>query len=136
VSPKATTDPDGATIDTAPVARAEPRRAGAQATTTWAAAACSWRQRRSQACGSVKVKVATIDPSIVQRRILTKRDVPEVGAAGELFFSRRRIELDPYPWPRGDARRATSRRDQRCSLGNVHADADTVPTFILEGTRG
>ncbi len=74
-----------------------------------------------------------IDPSVVQRRIaLPSAMFPEVGAAGELFFSRRHIELDPYLF-RGETRGVLTRLSATTDC-NVHAGAGTVPTFILEDT--
>ena len=79
------------------------------------------------------LKLAVIDPSIVQRRIaLPSAMFPEVGAAGELFFSRRHIELDPYLF-RGEMRGVLTRLSATTDC-NVHAGAGTVPTFILEDT--
>ena len=83
-----------------------------------------------------QLKLAVIDPSIVQRRVaLPSAMFPEVGAAGELFFSRRHIEHDPYLF-RGETRGVLTRLSATsdCSLGNAHAGAGTVPTFILEDT--
>ncbi len=77
------------------------------------------------------LKVALIEPSILQRRVkLPSAMFPEVGAAGELFFSRRYVELDPYLF-RGDMRGVLTRLSAT-TLCNVHAGAGTVPTFILE----
>ena len=79
------------------------------------------------------LKLAVVDPSIVQRRIpLPSAMFPEVGAAGELFFSRRHIELDPYLF-RGETRGVLTRLSATTDC-NVHAGAGTVPTFILEDT--
>jgi hypothetical protein len=79
------------------------------------------------------LKLAVIDPSIVQSRIaLPSAMFPEVGAAGELFFSRRHIELDPYLF-RGETRGVLTRLSATTDC-NVHAGAGTVPTFILEDT--
>ncbi|MEZ4307574.1 MAG: hypothetical protein R3F14_05945 [Polyangiaceae bacterium] len=77
------------------------------------------------------VKLATVDPSIVQKRIpLPSAMFPETGAAGELFFSRRFIELDPHLF-RGDTRGVLTRLSAS-TLCNVQAGAGTVPTFVLE----
>jgi hypothetical protein len=77
------------------------------------------------------LKVALVEPSIVQRRVaLPSAMFPEVGAAGELFFSRRFVELDPYLF-RGEVRGVLTRLSAT-TLANVHAGAGTVPTFILE----
>lgn len=77
------------------------------------------------------LKLALVDPSIVQRRVpLPSAMFPEVGAAGELFFSRRFIELDAYLF-RGDFRGVLTRL-AATTLCNVHAGAGTVPTFIIE----
>jgi hypothetical protein len=79
------------------------------------------------------LKLAIIDPSIIQRRVpLPSAMFPEVGAAGELFFSRRHIELDPYLF-RGETRGVLTRLSATTDC-NVHAGAGTVPTFILEDT--
>jgi hypothetical protein len=77
------------------------------------------------------LKLATFDPSVLQLRVpLPSAMFPEVGAAGELFFSRRYIELDPYLF-RGETRGVLTRLSAS-TLCNVHAGAGTVPTFILE----
>jgi hypothetical protein len=77
------------------------------------------------------LRVALHDPSIVQRRVpLPSAMFPEVGAAGELFFARRYMELDPYLF-RGEVRGLLTRLSAT-TLCNVHAGAGTVPTFILE----
>ena len=79
------------------------------------------------------LKLAVIDPSVVQRRVaLPSAMFPEVGAAGELFFSRRHIELDPYLF-RGETRGVLTRLSATMDC-NVHTGAGTVPTFILEDT--
>lgn len=79
------------------------------------------------------LKLAVIDPSVVQRRVaLPSAMFPEVGAAGELFFSRRHIELDPYLF-RGETRGVLTRLSATTDC-NVHTGAGTVPTFILEDT--
>lgn len=79
------------------------------------------------------VKLALIDPSIVQRRVqLPSAMFPETGAAGELFFSRRFIESDPYLF-RGDTRGVLTRLSAS-TLCNVQAGAGTVPTFVLESS--
>ncbi|MBK8258064.1 MAG: hypothetical protein IPK82_36030 [Polyangiaceae bacterium] len=77
------------------------------------------------------VKLALVDPSIVQKRVhLPSAMFPETGAAGELFFSRRFIELDPYLF-RGETRGVLTRLSAS-TLCNVQAGAGTVPTFVLE----
>jgi hypothetical protein len=77
------------------------------------------------------LKVALHDPSIVQRRVaLPTAMFPEIGAAGELFFARRYMEVDPYLF-RGETRGVLTRLSAT-TLCNVHAGAGTVPTFILE----
>lgn len=77
------------------------------------------------------IKLALVDPSVVQRRIpLPSAMFPETGAAGELFFSRRFIELDPYLF-RGDTGGVLTRLSAS-TLCNVQAGAGTVPTFVLE----
>jgi hypothetical protein len=77
------------------------------------------------------LRVALLDPSVVQRRVpLPTAMFPEVGAAGELFFSRRYIEIDPYLF-RGEPRGLLTRLSAS-TLCNVLAGAGTVPTFILE----
>jgi len=78
------------------------------------------------------VKLALIDPSVVQKRIhLPSAMFPETGAAGELFFSRRFIESDPYLF-RGETKGVLTRLSAT-TLCNVQAGAGTVPTFVLEG---
>jgi hypothetical protein len=59
---------------------------------------------------------------------------PEIGAAGELFFARRYMEVDPYLF-RGETRGVLTRLSAT-TLCNVHAGAGTVPTFILEDGEG
>jgi hypothetical protein len=72
---------------------------------------------------------------VVQRRVpLPTAMFPEIGAAGELFFSRRFMEVDPYLF-RGETRGVLTRLSAT-SLCNVHAGAGTVPTFILEDGDG
>jgi hypothetical protein len=79
------------------------------------------------------IKVALLDPSIVQKRVhMPSSMFPEVGAAGELFFSRRFLELDPYLL-RGEIRGMLTRLSAT-PVCNVHSGAGTVPTFILEDT--
>jgi hypothetical protein len=79
------------------------------------------------------IKVALLDPSIVQRRVhLPSSMFPEVGAAGELFFSRRFMELDPYLL-RGVVSGMLTRLSAT-PVCNVQSGAGTVPTFILEDT--
>ncbi|MCC6558433.1 MAG: hypothetical protein IT372_36305 [Polyangiaceae bacterium] len=77
------------------------------------------------------LKLALVDPSIIQRRVpLPSAMFPEVGAAGELFFSRRFTELDAYLF-RGELRGVLTRLSATTNC-NVHAGAGTVPTFIIE----
>jgi hypothetical protein len=77
------------------------------------------------------LKIALVDPSILQRRVTVRAAMfPEVGAAGELFYSRRYIELDPYLF-RGEVRGVLTRLSATTQC-NVHAGAGTVPTFVLE----
>ena len=127
-----TTDPDGATIDLLPWL-AQNRESlvlkpndevGGRGVLIGANVEPSVWERQ--------LKLAVLDPSIVQRRVvLPSAMFPEVGAAGELFFSRRHIEHDPYLF-RGETRGVLTRLSATsdCSLG--HAGAGTVPTFILE----
>src|SRR5262249_12512516 len=64
------------------------------------------------------LKLALIDPSILQRKVpLPSAMFPEVGAAGELFFSRRYIEIDPYLF-RGETRGVLTRLSAT-TLNNV-----------------
>lgn len=77
------------------------------------------------------LRLAAIDPSVIERRVLPSSAMfPEVGAAGELFFSRRFIELDPYLF-RGEVRGVLTRLSAT-TLCNVLAGAGIVPTFVLE----
>jgi len=77
------------------------------------------------------VKLALVDASVVQKRIqLPSAMFPETGAAGELFFSRRFIESDPYLF-RGKTKGVLTRLSAS-TLCNVQAGAGTVPTFVLE----
>ncbi len=77
------------------------------------------------------LKLALIDPSVVQLRAhLPTSMFPEVGAAGELYFSRRYIELDPLLF-RGELGGILSRLSAT-TMCNVHTGAGTVPTFIIE----
>ncbi|MFT3764014.1 MAG: hypothetical protein QM820_00590 [Minicystis sp.] len=77
------------------------------------------------------IKAAVHDPSVVQRRVsLPSGMFPEVGAAGELFFSRRYVELDAYLF-RGETRGLLTRLSAT-ALWNMSAGAGTVPTFVLE----
>lgn len=71
------------------------------------------------------------EPSIVQRRVaLPSAMFPEVGAAGELFFSRHYVELDAHLF-RGETRGLLTRLSPT-ALWNMSAGAGTVPTFVLE----
>ena len=94
-----------------------------------------WSRRRSSAPTSkarvgAGAKLALVDPSVVQRRVpLPSAMFPEVGAAGELFFSRRYIELDPILF-RGEMRglwTVSPRRTEQRERGR-----GTVPDFIIE----
>jgi hypothetical protein len=77
------------------------------------------------------MRLALIDPSILQWRVpLPAAMFPEVGAAGELFFSRRYIELDPYLF-RGQMRGMLARLSAT-TMCNVHAGAGTVPAFVID----
>lgn len=77
------------------------------------------------------LKLALIDPSVVQLRVsLPTSMFPEVGAAGELYFSRRFMELDPILF-RGELGGFLGRLSAT-NLCNVHTGAGTVPTFIVE----
>jgi hypothetical protein len=77
------------------------------------------------------MKLALVDASVVQKRIpLPSAMFPETGAAGELFFSRRFIEADPYLF-RGETQGVLTRLSAS-TLCNVQAGAGTVPTFVLE----
>jgi hypothetical protein len=81
------------------------------------------------------LKLGLHDPSVLQRRIaLPSAMFPEVGAAGELFFSRRYVELDPYLF-RGDTQGVLTRLSAT-TFNNVNAGAGTAPTFILEDLEG
>jgi hypothetical protein len=81
------------------------------------------------------LRVAVHDPSVVQRRVpLPSAMFPEIGAAGELFFSRRYLELDACLF-RGETRGLLTRLSST-ALWNVNAGAGTVPTFILEDGDG
>ena len=77
------------------------------------------------------LRVATHDPSVVQLRVVIPSAMfPEVGAAGELYFSRRFIELDPHLF-RGEVRGLMTRLSAT-TLCNVQTGAGTVPVFVLE----
>lgn len=77
------------------------------------------------------LKLALVDPSIVQRRVpLSSAMFPEVGAAGELYFSRRYLEPGAYLF-RGEFKGVLTRL-AATTLCNVHAGAGTVPTFVIE----
>jgi hypothetical protein len=70
-------------------------------------------------------------PFVLQRRVTAPSAMfPEVGAASELFYARRYVELDLHLC-RGEVR-GLSTRLSATTLCNVHAGAGTVPTFILE----
>jgi hypothetical protein len=78
------------------------------------------------------LKLSLVDPSVLQLRVeLPTAMFPEVGAAGELYFSRRYIEHDLYLF-RGEVRGMLARLSAT-SMCNVHAGAGTVPAFIIEG---
>lgn len=77
------------------------------------------------------IKVALHDPSVVQRRVgLPSAMFPEAGAAGELFYARRHLELGAYLF-RGETRGLLTRLSAT-AMWNVNAGAGTVPTFVLE----
>jgi hypothetical protein len=77
------------------------------------------------------LQLALVDPSVVQRRVpLPSEMFPEVGAAGELYYSRRYVELDPYLF-RGELRGMIARLSATTML-SVEAGAGTVPTFVIE----
>lgn len=81
------------------------------------------------------IAAAIDEPSVIQRRVsLPAAMFPEVGAAGELFFSRRFIELDAYLF-RGETRGLLTRLSAT-ALWNVNAGAGTVPTFLLDDEAG
>ncbi len=81
------------------------------------------------------LKLGLYDPSVVQRRVpLPSAMFPEAGAAGELYFSRRYHEIDPYLY-RGEPRGALTRLSAT-TLCNVDAGAGAVPTFVLEDDGG
>lgn len=78
------------------------------------------------------VVIALTEPSVVQRRVLPPTSMfPEVGAAGELFLSRRSIELDAYLF-RGETRGLLTRLSATSMWNFDAAGAGTVPTFVLE----
>jgi hypothetical protein len=77
------------------------------------------------------LREAIVEPSVLQRRVpVPSAMFPEVGALGEVFFSRRYIEVDPLLF-RGEPR-GLSTRLSATTQSNVSAGAGTVPTFILE----
>lgn len=77
------------------------------------------------------MRLALLDTSVVQWRVpMPSAMFPEVGAAGELFFSRRFMELDPYML-RGEMKGMLTRLSAT-PVCNVHTGAGTVPTFIIE----
>jgi len=81
------------------------------------------------------LKLALVDPSVVQRRVpLSSAMFPEVGAAGELYFSRRYLEPDAYLF-RGEFKGVLTRLAATTQC-NVHAGAGAVPTFIIETEDG
>jgi hypothetical protein len=74
---------------------------------------------------------ALSDPSVLQRRVpIPSAMFPTVGSAGELSFSRRYIELDPYLF-RGETQGILTRLSAD-TICNDSAGAGTVPTFVLE----
>ncbi len=84
-----------------------------------------------QAAWERALAVAVANPSVVQRRVpLPTAMFPEVGAAGELAFSRRYVEVDSYLF-RGEASGIMTRLSST-TMSSVHAGAGTVPTFVLE----
>lgn len=77
------------------------------------------------------LRLALMDPSVLQLRMpLPTSMFPEVGAAGELYFSRRFMELDPILF-RGELGGLLGRLSAT-NMCNVHTGAGTVPTFIIE----
>lgn len=78
-----------------------------------------------------QLKLGLHDPTVIQRRVMLPSAMfPEVGAAGELFFSRRFIEVDPTLF-RGEVRGVLTRLSAT-TLCNVWGGAGTVPTFLLD----
>lgn len=76
------------------------------------------------------LKLASIEPSVVQERVAPPSEMfPEVGAAGELFFSRRYVELDAYLF-RGELGGLLARLSAT-TLCNVSAGAGTTPVFVV-----
>ncbi len=77
------------------------------------------------------------EPALLELMALTdgERRPLAINSECELFFSRGHIEHDPYLF-RGETRGVLTRLSATsdCRLGNLHAGAGTVPTFILEDT--
>jgi len=80
------------------------------------------------------LKLALADPSVLQKRVpLPSAMFPEAGAAGELYFSRRYVELDAYLF-RGDLGGLLARLSAT-TLCNVNAGAGTAPVFVVDDGR-
>jgi hypothetical protein len=77
------------------------------------------------------LQAALEEPSVLQLRVpLQSGMFPEVGVDGELFRSRRFVELDAYLF-RGEPRGLVARLSAT-AMQSLAAGAGTVPTFVLE----
>jgi uncharacterized circularly permuted ATP-grasp superfamily protein len=131
VAERKTTGPDGAEIDLVPWALAHRAELVLKPNDEVGGRGVLIGANLENGVWERAVKLALIDPSVVQKRVpLPSAMFPETGAAGELFFSRRFIESDPYLF-RGETRGVLTRLSAS-TLCNVQAGAGTVPTFVLE----
>jgi hypothetical protein len=135
VAEETTTGPDGETIDLLPWASENRAALVLKPNDEVGGRGVLLGASVEQAVWDRALKVALVDPSVIQRRVaLPSAMFPEIGAAGELFHARRYIELDPYLF-RGEPRGILTRLSAT-NLANVAAGAGTVPTFVLEDTEG
>ena len=125
-------------------ARTARRSISSRGRASTAPSSCSSRTTRSAAAASLiganvepsvwerALKLAVVDPSIVQRRVpLAERDVPRGRRGGRALLLAPLHRARSVSVPRRD-RAACSTRLSATTLCNVHAGAGTVPTFILE----
>jgi hypothetical protein len=125
-----TTSPTGEVVDLMPWALAHQRELVLKPNDDFAGRGVVLGESCEASLWERQLKLALVDPSVLQHRVeLPSAMFPEVGAAGELYFSRRYVEQDPYLF-RGEVRGVLTRLSAT-TLCNVNAGAGTVPTFLL-----
>ena len=125
------TGPDGDEIDLLPWARAHKADLVLKPNDDTLGRGVLMGSNVEQSAWDRALAVACVDPSVLQRRVpLPTAMFPEVGAAGELFFSRRYVELDAYLF-RGELGGLLARLSAT-TLCNVSAGAGTAPVFLVD----